>query len=158
MIPTPNFIGVPLVERLEWARDHLPQQESKYCILSVDHDDDVGAEVAVTYADSRWLPCALNGGILLPEWANIEAKDENTTPERAYHLWRNVEPAKPMTEERAIEYLIMKDLPKHVWQNYDKANKPRMVICTKSQLPSTRVWRNAWKINEEITTHNEEAA
>ena len=67
MIPTPNFIGVPLVERLEWARDHLPQQESKYCILSVDHDDDVGAEVAVTYADSRWLPCALNGGILLPE-------------------------------------------------------------------------------------------
>ena len=40
-----------------------------------------------------------------------------------------------------------KDLPMRVWQNYDKANRPRMVICTKSQLPSTRLWRNSWKIN-----------
>jgi protein-disulfide isomerase len=63
-----------------------------------------------------------------------------------------------MTEEQAIEYLIMKDIPMHVWQDWDKANKPRMVICTKSQLPSTRVWRNAWKINEELTIHNEKAA
>jgi hypothetical protein len=28
-----------------------------------------------------------------------------------------------VTEERAIEYLIMKDLPQHVWKDYDKANK-----------------------------------
>ena len=146
MIPTPNFIGVPLVERLEWARDHLPQQESKYCILSVDHDDDVGAEVAVTYADSRWLPCALNGGILLPEWANIEAKDENTTPERAYHLWRNVEPAKPMTEERAIEYLITTCLDKKIWSNYQESNYPKLRIIYKKDLPKTREFRNSWRI------------
>tara|TARA_R100000353_G_C6445083_1_gene179678 strand:- start:5 stop:451 length:447 start_codon:yes stop_codon:yes gene_type:complete len=146
MIPTPNFVGVPLVERLEWARDHLPQQESKYCILSVDHDDDVGAEVAVTYADSRWLPCALNGGILLPEWANIEAKDENTSPERAYHLWRNVEPAKPMTEERAIEYLITTCLDKKIWSNYQESNYPKLRIIYKKDLPKTREFRNSWRI------------
>ena len=146
MIPTPNFIGVPLVERLEWARDHLPQQESKYCILSVDHDDDVGAEVAVTYADSRWLPCALNGGILLPEWANIEAKDENTSPERAYHLWRNIEPAKPMTEERAIEYLITTCLDKKIWSNYQESNYPKLRIIYKKDLPKTREFRNSWRI------------
>ena len=146
MIPTPNFIGVPLVERLEWARDHLPQQESKYCILSVDHDDDVGAEVAVTYADSRWLPCALNGGILLPEWANIEAKDENTSPERAYHLWRYVEPAKPMTEERAIEYLITTCLDKKIWSNYEQSNYPKLRIIYKKDLPKTREFRNSWRI------------
>jgi hypothetical protein len=63
-----------------------------------------------------------------------------------------------MTEERAIEYLIMKDLPGHVWQNWDKANKPRLVICKKSQLPSTRVWRNAWKISEELTITKQEVA
>jgi hypothetical protein len=52
----------------------------------------------------------------------------------------------------------MKDIPQHVWRDYDKANKPRMVICTKQQLPSTRVWRNAWKINEESTIQKKEVA
>jgi hypothetical protein len=63
-----------------------------------------------------------------------------------------------MTEERAIEYLIMKDIPQKVWRNWDKGNKPRLVICRKEQLPSTRVWRNAWKINEELTIQKEEVA
>jgi hypothetical protein len=63
-----------------------------------------------------------------------------------------------MTEERAIEYLIMKDIPQKVWRNWDKGNKPRLVICRKDQLPSTRVWRNAWKINEELTIQKEEVA
>ena len=58
------------------------------------------------------------------------------------------------------DYLIQKDIPMHVWQDSDKSNKPRMVICTKSQLPSTRTWRNSWKIKEDcINTNNiEEAA
>jgi hypothetical protein len=34
----------------------------------------------------------------------------------------------------------------------------RLVICRKEQLPSTRVWRNAWKINEELTIQKEEVA
>jgi hypothetical protein len=63
-----------------------------------------------------------------------------------------------MTEERAIEYLIMKDIPQKVWRNWDKGNKPRLVICRKEQLPSTRVWRNAWKINEELTIQKDEVA
>ena len=57
----------------------------------------------------------------------------------------------PLTEEEAIEYLIMKDCPQHVWQNWDSGNKPKMVICRKEQLPSTREWRNAWKITEDLT-------
>ena len=74
------------------------------------------------------------------------------------YLLHNTKPIEALTEERAIEYLIMKDLPQHVWKDYDKANKPRMVICTKQQLPSTRVWRNAWKINEELTIQKDEVA
>jgi hypothetical protein len=45
----------------------------------------------------------------------------------------------------------MKDCPQSVWRNWDTGNKPKMVICRKEQLPSTREWRNAWKITEELT-------
>ena len=57
----------------------------------------------------------------------------------------------PLTEEEAIEYLIMKDCPQSVWQTWDEGNKPKMVICRKEQLPGTREWRNAWKITEELS-------
>ena len=49
-------------------------------------------------------------------------------------------------EQEAIEYLIMKDIPEKVWREYEKSNKPRLVICRKEQLPQQRTWRNAWKI------------
>ena len=35
------------------------------------------------------------------------------------------------------------------------SNKPRFVICTKSQLPQERTWRNSWKINEDINIDGE---
>ena len=73
-------------------------------------------------------------------------------------MLHNTKPIEAMTEERAIEYLIMKDIPQKVWRNWDKGNKPRLVICRKEQLPSTRVWRNAWKINEELTIQKDEVA
>ena len=56
------------------------------------------------------------------------------------------EPVKAMTEEEAIEYLIQKDIPERVWRDYEKSNRPRLVICKKEQLPQHRTWRNAWKI------------
>ena len=106
-----------------------------------------------------WL-VHLQGGILPPVEVYWEFKKDEDKPDFVKHtrgyLLHNTKPIEAMTEERAIEYLIMKDIPQHVWRNYRQVNKPRMVICTKSQLPSTRVWRNAWKINEDITTHNEE--
>ena len=78
-------------------------------------------------------------------------------PTRGY-LLHNTKPIDAMTEEQAIEYAIMKDIPRHVWQNWDKANKPRLVICTRLQLPSTRTWRNSWQISEELTITKQEVA
>jgi hypothetical protein len=108
------------------------------------------------------MACAMQGGILPPVEAYWELKKDENTPGFTKHtrgyLLHNSKPIDAMTEERAIEYLIMKDLPGHVWQNWDKANKPRLVICKKSQLPSTRVWRNAWKISEELTITKQEVA
>jgi hypothetical protein len=58
----------------------------------------------------------------------------------------------PMSEEEAIEYLIMKDIPNHIWRTWNEGNKPKMVICKKEQLPQTREWRNAWKIDPDINS------
>ena len=86
------------------------------------------------------MACALQGGILPPVEAYWELKKDEAKPDFVKHtrgyLLHNTKPIEAMTEERAIEYLIMKDIPQHVWKDYDKANKPRMVICTKSQLHS----------------------
>ena len=38
----------------------------------------------------------------------------------------------------------------HVWKNWDEGNRPKMIICRKNQLPTTREWRNAWRISEEL--------
>ena len=61
-----------------------------------------------------------------------------------------MKPIDAMTEEQAIEYLIQKDVPMSVWKNWNKGNKPKMVICRRNQLPTTREWRNAWKIAEDV--------
>jgi hypothetical protein len=55
-----------------------------------------------------------------------------------------------MTEEEAIEYLIQKDIPETVWRDYEQANRKRLLIVKKEQLPSHRTWRNAWKIDQQV--------
>lgn len=50
----------------------------------------------------------------------------------------------PLTEEEAIEYLIMKDIPRHIWSK--KYNRPMFKIVTKDQVPSDRSFRNAWRL------------
>lgn len=53
-----------------------------------------------------------------------------------------------LTEEQAIEVLIMKDMPKHIWDGSIKSNRKLFQIIKKSQLPSTREWRNAWRLKQ----------
>lgn len=50
----------------------------------------------------------------------------------------------PLTEEEAIEYLIMKDIPRHIWsQEY---NRPMFKIVKTADVPSDRQFRNAWRL------------
>jgi hypothetical protein len=100
------------------------------------------------------MACALQGGILPPvevywELAKDEAEEGFTKHTRGY-LLHDTPPVGPMTEEQAIEYLIMKDVPQSVWQTWDEGNRPKMVICKKEQLPATREWRNAWRISDDL--------
>jgi len=108
------------------------------------------------------MACALQGGILPPvevywELAKDEAEEGFTKHTRGY-LLHNTKPVDAMTEEQAIEYLIMKDVPQSVWRVWNEGNKPKMVICRKEQLPGTREWRNAWKISEDLATDETVAA
>ena len=100
------------------------------------------------------MACALQGGILPPvevywELAKDEAQPGFEKHTRGY-LLHNTKPIEAMTEEQAIEYLIMKDIPQRVWRTWDEGNKPKMVICRLHQLPEHRQWRNAWQIREDI--------
>ena len=51
-----------------------------------------------------------------------------------------------MTEEQAIEYLLMKDVPGQVWKNANQSNSRKFVICRKDQVPSDRTHRQSWRI------------
>ena len=160
MIKTPEFQGTHLWERLHWAKENLDKVQSDIRVVYEDPEDmDNPAKVLVP--DPNWMACALQGGILPPVevyWllAEDEAKPDFKKHTRGY-LLHNTKPVEAMTEEQAIEYLIMKDIPQRVWREYQKANKPRLVICKKDQLPSTRIWRNAWKIDKSINTKEEVA-
>ncbi len=160
-IQTPNFQGTHLWDRLCWAKKNLKPYKSEYCIVWNDFKK-LNDDITVTYPDPNFLSCALQGGILPPIQVYWQLKKDEENSNFVNHtrgyLLHNTKPIEAMTEQQAIEYLIMKDLPEYVWKDYNKANKTRLLICKKSQLPSTKIWRNAWRINQELTTHNKRVA
>src|SRR6056300_709003 len=50
----------------------------------------------------------------------------------------------PLTEEEAMEYLVMKDIPKHIWAV--QYNRPMFRIVKTEEVPSDRSFRNAWRM------------
>jgi len=148
---TPEFQGTHLFDRLCWAKENLDGVQSDYRVVYEDSVDDC-AKILV--ADPNWMACALQGGILPPVWVYWELAKDEAQPDFKKHtrgyLLHQTEPVGPMTEEEAIEYLIKKDCPEAVWKTYNESNRLKMVICKKEQLPQTREWRNAWKINQDL--------
>jgi hypothetical protein len=152
MIQTPEFQGTHLWNRLGWAKENLEMYRSEYCVV---YEDSIDECAKVLHPDPNWMACALQGGILPPVSSYWELKKDEAKPDFVRHtrgpeLLHNMKPIGPMTEEEAIEYLIKKDIPESVWREWDTGNQPKMVICKKDQLPPTREWRNAWKINPEL--------
>jgi len=148
---TPEFQGTHLWDRLCWAKENLEPHQSDYRVV---YEDSIDECAKILVPDPNWMACALQGGILPPVWAYWILAADEAHPDfkkhtRGYVLHQTA-PIGPLTEEQAIEYLIYKDVPRSVWENWDKGNKPKMVICRKDQLPQTREWRNAWKISEEV--------
>lgn len=53
----------------------------------------------------------------------------------------------PLTEEEAMEYLLLKDVPQNVWGKSHNRQLYRFVRNT--QIPSDREFRNAWRLKDE---------
>ena len=98
----------------------------------------------------NWLECyvlILTGWRALGGYAPIETyqRDRDVPDGEPKNIHTTI-PA--MTEEEAIEYLIMKDIPPNVWRDYE-GNRCIMRIVPVELIPSDRSFRNAWKINQE---------
>lgn len=146
-----NLSKLHLLERLSWAKQNLEKYNTEYVVV---YEDNIDEPVKIMIPDPNWMACALHGGILPPVWVYHELAKDEAQPDFKKHtrgyLLHETKPMEAMTEEDAIEYLIQKEVPKHVWVNSNKINKPKMVICKKDQLPQTRMWRDSWKISERL--------
>jgi hypothetical protein len=155
---TPEFQGTKLIDRLYWAKKNLTAHQSDYRVV---FQDDIEDHASILIPDPNWMACALQGKILPPVWVFWELAKDEAKPDFKKHtrgyLIHDTKPIDSMTEEQAIEYLIMKDIPQYIWRDYQKANRPRLVICKTNQLPKTRQWRNSWIINESVNAIKEVA-
>ena len=153
MTQTPDFKGTHLFDRLCWAKENLDGVQSDYRVV---YEDSVDECSRILVPDPNFMSAAIAGGILPPVWVYHELAADEAQPDFKKHtrgyLLHQTEPIGPLTEEQALEYLIQKDISPSIWQTWDEGNKPKLVICTKQQLPQTREWRNAWQISDELAT------
>lgn len=137
-----------LIDRLYLAKEKLDPVQPQYCILYEENEDE---PVKVIHPDPSWMACAIHGGVLPPVWVYLVLAED----EKAYtfekhtqgYLLHETQPIGPMTEEEAMEYLVFKDVPREVWERWDRGNRPKMLICRKDQLPKVRTWRDAWRLS-----------
>lgn len=132
-----------LWNRLAEAKSRLAPVQSKYRVLFEDPTQP-DAPAAVLVPDPNWMAAALAGGILPPMDTYLRDRDvpDGQPKEHPY-----AEPIGAMTEEEAIEYLIMKDIPPQVWRDY-QGNRTILKIVPVELIPSDRSFRNAWVVNQ----------
>ena len=127
--------------RLLEAKSRLKPVQSKYRVLFEDpREPDAPAKVLVP--DPNWMAAALAGDILPPidTYQRDRLVPDGEPKEHPY-----AEPIGAMTEEEAIEYLVMKDIDPAVWRDY-QGNRTIMKIVPVEMIPSDRSHRNAWRI------------
>ena len=135
--------------RLLEAKSRLKPVQSKYRVLFEDpREPDAPAKILVP--DPNWMAAALAGDILPPidTYQRDRLVPDGEPKEHPY-----AEPIGPMSEEEAIEYLVMKDIDPSVWRDY-KGNRTILKIVPVEMIPSDRSFRNAWKINQEAELEN----
>jgi len=132
-----DWRGTKLFERICWARENLKPVRTDYVVVYEDAEMECAA---VMYPDSHCMAMLMHGNLMPP----AEAWHRSRKGEKG--ILHSLEPMPPLTEEQAVEFLIMKDVPERIWRNYNEGNRPKMAICRKQQLPQTREWRNAWRL------------
>jgi hypothetical protein len=131
-----------LFDRISWASENLARVETD--LIVVYEDGEGPAKVLIPAPE--WMAMAFHGGLLPPvSHYHNEMRDNDGTFAGPKDYWSAYEAIGPLSEEQAIEYLIQKDIPRHVWA--EGSNHP-MVICRRSQMPTTRCFRNAWRVRQ----------
>lgn len=134
-------LSMKLFDRLSWAKENLDPVKSDLVVV---YEDEADGTSRIMVPDPNWMACARHGHILPPVDAYHRLETDGEGRVRNGHVLHE-SVVGPMTEEQAIQYLIAKDVPAHVWQD-ETANRPRFVICRREQLPESREWRNAWRL------------
>ena len=130
-----------LWDRLAEAKSRLEPVQSKYRVVFEDPaTPDEPAKVLVP--DPNWMAAALEGNILPPIDTYQRDRDVPDGEQKEHPYARTIG---PMTEEEAIEYLIMKDICPSVWRDY-KGNRTIMRIVPVELIPTDRSFRNAWRL------------
>ena len=133
-----------LWDRLNEAKERLEPVQSKYRVV-YENPEEMDAPAAILCPDPNWMACALAGDILPPiETYLRDAQVPDGEPKEHPYA----KPIGPMSEEEAIEYLIMKDISPNVWRDYS-GNRSILKIASVEKIPNERNFRNAWKINQQ---------
>lgn len=131
-----------LFDRICWAQENLTRYETDLVVVYEDGEYDGRAKILVPAPE--WMAMALHGGLLPPvEHYHREQRDPDGSFCGPHDYWSAYEPIGPLTEEQAIEYLVQKDVPRHVWA---EGSNHSLKICRRGQLPQSRLFRNAWKV------------
>lgn len=129
--------------RLVDAKARLEPVQSKYRVVFEDPlEPDAPAKVLVP--DPNWLAAAMAGGVLpnIDTYLRDQDVPDGQPKEHPY-----AEPIGPLTEEKAVEMLILKDIPRRVWEY--QGNRQILKIVPVESVPSDRTYRNAWTVKQE---------
>ena len=120
-----------------------------------DDPDKLDEPTKVLVPSPQWMEIAMSGG-LPPIWVYWQLQDdEQQAIAEGRHKEFKHDPEKlalqytaprigPLTEEEAIEYLVMKDIPRRVWAK--EHNRPMFKIVKRDMIPTDRTFRNAWEM------------
>lgn len=125
-----------------------------YRVIFEDPDQPEQPAMVLVPSDN-WMEDAMAGNLppISVYWA-LQADEQRAIDEGRHDTFKH-DPDKyaaqftaprigPLTEQEALEYLIMKDIPRRVWGQ--EHNRPMFKIVTKDQVPSDRTFRNAWRL------------
>jgi len=132
--------------RLKKALKELEPFQTKYAVVYDDIDMD---HCAVMHPDPNAMSALMAGGVFPPVWVYWELAKDEAQPDfkrhHRLHLLHDTPREGPKTEEEALLFLIMKDVPQHIWRNYETSNSVHLKIIRREQQPN-REFRNAWRV------------
>ena len=158
MIEVPDFEGVHLWDRLNWAKKvKLDQNVQPEFVVVWEDQRDLDAPCKITIPSCEFVAVAMVGGILpkidayLRDKAVTDAYEERHGSQEGFswNVFHACHPncydfADPMSQEEIIEYIVQLVLPTHVLKDL---NRPRHRIVKRSQILKNRLHRDAWELD-----------